>query len=87
MPEFRNLMKDWETLNLYDKTERISYLITKTGADIFLPSSAAKAASHGLKEVNTLIQIAKNLEKTEQVLVFEGLAEAGGNSGAFKEAI
>jgi len=87
IPELRNLMEDWGNLSLDDKIERISYLISKTGTDIFLPGAATKAATKGLKEVKTLIQIAKNLEKTEQVLVLEGLAEAGGRTEEFTQVL
>ena len=86
-PELRDLIEDWGNLNLDDKVERISYLISKVGSDIFLPGAAAKAASQGLKEVKTLVQIAKNFKKTEQVIILEGLAESGGQSGKFAEVV
>jgi tetratricopeptide (TPR) repeat protein len=87
IPELRNLMEDWGSLGLDDKIERISYLISKTGTDIFLPGAATKATAQGLKEVKTLIQIAKNLEKTEQVLVLEGLAGTSGRTEEFAQVV
>ncbi|NGX36710.1 MAG: hypothetical protein K1000chlam1_01562 [Candidatus Anoxychlamydiales bacterium] len=47
----------------------------------------AKLTSKGIKGAKELTVIAKNLQKTEKIIVLEALAESGGSSGTFKEIV
>jgi len=68
-----------------DRGERSGFIIGKYGADILIPGAATKIISQDIKGAKEIVVIAKNLQKTEKVIVFEALTETGGRSGAFAE--
>jgi hypothetical protein len=85
-PEVCELVNTWDSLSPKEKGEKSGYIIGKYGADILIPGAAAKAVAQGIKGAKELVVIAKNIQRTEELIVLEALAETGG-SGAFKEVV
>ncbi|KPK32604.1 MAG: hypothetical protein AMS24_03795 [Chlamydiae bacterium SM23_39] len=85
-PEVCELINTWESLSPKEKGERSGYIVGKYGADILIPGATAKAISKGVKGAKELAILAKNLKRTERVVVLEALAGTGGSS-AFKEIV
>jgi len=85
-PEICTLVNEWKTLSAKEKGEKSGYILGKYGTDIFLPGAAAKVISKGMKGAKELAVIARNLQKTEKLIVMEAFA-GGGGSGAFAEVI
>lgn len=86
-PEVCELINTWESLSSKEKGERSGYIVGKYGADILIPGTTAKAISQGIKGAKELAILAKNLQRTERVVVLEALARTGGSSGAFAETM
>ncbi|NGX35647.1 MAG: hypothetical protein K1000chlam1_00477 [Candidatus Anoxychlamydiales bacterium] len=87
VPEVYQLIDEWETLSSKEKGDRSGYILGKLGGDILIPGITAKLTSKGIKGAKELTVIAKNLQKTEKIIVLEALAESGGSSGTFKEIV
>src|SRR3989344_3000228 len=76
-PEICDIIKNWNDLSPNEKGRQSGYILGKYGADILLPGAIAKGISKGVKSAEELINIVKNLERAEQVLVLEAVAETG----------
>ncbi|KPK33716.1 MAG: hypothetical protein AMS24_00075 [Chlamydiae bacterium SM23_39] len=85
-PEVCELINIWESLYPKEKGERSGYIVGKYGADILIPGATAKAISKGIKGAKELAILAKNLQRTERVVILEALAGIGG-SGNFAETV
>jgi len=85
-PEICTLVNEWKTLSAKEKGEKSGYILGKYGTDIFLPGAAAKVISKGMKGAKELAVIARNLQKTEKLIVMEAFA-GGGGAGAFSEVL
>jgi tetratricopeptide (TPR) repeat protein len=86
-PEVADLVRQWDNLTPKEKGERAGYIFGKYGADILLPGVGAKALAEGVKGAKEIAQITKNLQNTEKMIALEALADTGGCSGSFAEAV
>jgi len=86
-PEVCELVNNWDSLTPKEKGEKSGYIIGKYGADILIPGVAAKAVAQGIKGAKELVVIAKNIQRTEELLVLEALTETGGRTEEFTQII
>jgi hypothetical protein len=86
-PEVCELVNTWDSLSPKEKGEKSGYIIGKYGADILIPGAAAKAVAQGITGAKEFVVIAKNIQRTEELIVLEALAETGGRSGSFAETV
>ena len=66
--EVCELINNWDNLTSKEKDEISGYIIGKYGADILIPGTATKAVTQGIKGAKELVVIAKNIQKTEELL-------------------
>ena len=90
-PEICTLVNEWKTLSAKEKGEKSGYILGKYGTDILVPGAAAKVISKGMKGAKEIAVIARNLQKTEKLIVMEAFAGGGGvnakNCNIFKKII
>jgi len=75
-PEVLHLIRDWPDLSPEERIKQTTYVITKNGGDIFLPTKALKLAHTGYKSTKRLASVSETFQTAKKVAAFESLEQA-----------
>lgn len=76
-PEVCQVVTEWDTLPYEKRGQLIAYAVGKHGTDLLAPGAIAKLAAKSTKSAQELAAVCKNLQRAQETLVLETVAEIG----------